>query len=434
MFLLYFCVVFFLSFILDFYFLIIACTSDMGDTDGWAHIDEDLLLEISTRFFSYDDYIQLGLVCKEWRLKLPKIPNANNVPWLLIPEETEKNSYEDEEIYHLMQLPVAGQEILDTHGLKERGIYHVMLPNMQMQNYVIRGSSHGWLIMVSLSEGTVLLLNPFTNVEFRLPHISTFPNVIKYEPDNHGDEYTLLDFRDRSETFDCDFTHKIQLLKVVINSPPDCNNHNFMAAAIYGFQRRLAFYKSNDMRWVEFPTRNTEFEDVIFFGEKIYAVNHAGQLYEFDTNTKSGRLEGGIHEVRPPSRVDTSTLTIKYLIGCANGSLLMLVRHFRTRLNRRRYDETYKFDIYELKKNGKKWSRVYNLGDYILMIGFTSSVQIPASYPKTGNQIFFSDNMIEKSIDHVVAQDLGVFSLENRRFYRLLLDVKFFCSPLWLLP
>ncbi|RYR56343.1 hypothetical protein Ahy_A05g022065 [Arachis hypogaea] len=326
----------------------------MGDTDGWAHIDEDLLLEISTRFFSYDDYIQLGLVCKEWRLKLPKIPNANNVPWLLIPEETEKNSYEDEEI---VQLPVAGQAILVTHGLKERRIYHVMLPNMQMQNYDIRGSSHGWLIMVSLSEGTVLLLNPFTNVEFGLPHISTFPNVIKYEPDNHGDEYTLLDFPDdESYTLDRDSTHKIQLWKVVINSPPDCNNHNLMAAAIYGPRNRLAFYKPNDMRWVEFPTRDTEFEDVIFFGVKIYAVNHAGQLYEFDTKTKSGRLEGGIHEVRPPSRVDRSTLTLKYLIGCANGSLLMLVRHFRIPLDRRDSEcvETYKFDIYELKKNGKK--------------------------------------------------------------------------------
>ncbi|XLT95573.1 hypothetical protein HN873_017235 [Arachis hypogaea] len=283
-----------------------------------------------------------------------KIPNANNVPWLLIPEETEKNSYEDEEI---VQLPVAGQAILVTHGLKERRIYHVMLPNMQMQNYDIRGSSHGWLIMVSLSEGTVLLLNPFTNVEFGLPHISTFPNVIKYEPDNHGDEYTLLDFPDdESYTLDRDSTHKIQLWKVVINSPPDCNNHNLMAAAIYGPRNRLAFYKPNDMRWVEFPTRDTEFEDVIFFGVKIYAVNHAGQLYEFDTKTKSGRLEGGIHEVRPPSRVDRSTLTLKYLIGCANGSLLMLVRHFRIPLDRRDSEcvETYKFDIYELKKNGKK--------------------------------------------------------------------------------
>ncbi|MED6202196.1 hypothetical protein PIB30_102940, partial [Stylosanthes scabra] len=82
----------------------------------------------------------------------------------------------------------------------------------------------------------------------------------------------------------------------LINSPPD--SENFMAVAIYGPWFRLAFYKPGNEKWVEFPTRDKEFKDVIFFEEKIYAINDDGQLYEFDTNTIAG-LRGGIHETRP---------------------------------------------------------------------------------------------------------------------------------------
>ncbi|MED6225658.1 hypothetical protein PIB30_095732 [Stylosanthes scabra] len=78
---------------------------DMDEIDRWADINQDLLQEISKRFFSYDDdCMKLRLVYKKWRLKLPKIPSGNKIPWLLLPEETYKNHcYEDEEIYHLMQ-------------------------------------------------------------------------------------------------------------------------------------------------------------------------------------------------------------------------------------------------------------------------------------------------------------------------------------------
>ncbi|MED6180931.1 hypothetical protein PIB30_014486 [Stylosanthes scabra] len=179
----------------------------------WSHIHQDLLKEISKRFHSYDEYIQLGLICKEWSLKLPKTLNGNQIPWLLLPEETFKNHcYEDEEIYHLMQLPVAKDETLDTHALKEEHVYHMMLPNMQKQNMLIRGSGHGWLVMVSISDGTIQMLNPFTNVSLDLPPISVLPSIVKYEPDNHGDEYTFLDWQDKLETMDSDYIlHRMYL-------------------------------------------------------------------------------------------------------------------------------------------------------------------------------------------------------------------------------
>ncbi|MED6201526.1 hypothetical protein PIB30_095951, partial [Stylosanthes scabra] len=77
--------------------------------DEWANIDHDMLNEITKRFHSYDDYLLLQFVCNQWNLKLPKISNGNKVPWLLSP------------------IAIGG---LETHDLEEKGIYHLMLPDM----------------------------------------------------------------------------------------------------------------------------------------------------------------------------------------------------------------------------------------------------------------------------------------------------------------
>ncbi|RYR06764.1 hypothetical protein S83_052957 [Arachis hypogaea] len=75
----------------------------MGETGRWADIHPDMLKEIKKRFHSFKDHIPLGLVCKEWNLKL----ESNEIPWLMLPEETLKASFdeEEEEIYSLMHLP-----------------------------------------------------------------------------------------------------------------------------------------------------------------------------------------------------------------------------------------------------------------------------------------------------------------------------------------
>ncbi|XP_015961207.1 uncharacterized protein LOC107485207 [Arachis duranensis] len=214
----------------------------MDEINRWADIDENLLKEISKWFHAYHDYIQLRLVCKQWSLKLPKISNENKIPWLLLPDETVKNqSYEDKEIHHLMQT-------LDTCAIEEKDIYHIMLPEMQSYNKLIRGSGHGWLIVISRSDGTMQMLNPFTNRRLDLPPVSTLPDIIDYQPDNHGNEYILWDYSDIRITEERDKVHRLHAVKVIINSSPEYDIENFLAVVIFGLYRRLAFYKPANMR------------------------------------------------------------------------------------------------------------------------------------------------------------------------------------------
>ncbi|RYR56184.1 hypothetical protein HN51_009498 [Arachis hypogaea] len=400
----------------------------MGDINGWANIHHDILKEIAEHLYSYDDFIQLGLVCKQWNLKLPEI--SSEILWLLIPEESSSTHiYEDEEIYHLMQLPIADEVRLDIQSLDEAKIHYLKLPEMQTK--LIRGSFGGWLIVLDIYKGSMCMLNAFTKVRLDLPPISTFPDIIDYNPNNHGFEYAIWDLGDDDMDdyrVSSSVINRIWVGKVIINSCPINDNEDFMAVAIHGFRCTLAFYKPNNKRWLDLDDKRW-FDDVIFFGEKIYAVEDSGQLYEFDTNTESGPV-GGIHEAKPPFRAAVGSYQLKYLVGRANGSLLMLVRHFTYH---RGFSRTYKFDIYELKKNAKEWCRLRSLENYVVMIGFNSSVQmLPASIQTKGNQIYFTDNLQDwKAWDDVEHQDIGIFDLDDGSCQTLLSDVKFVCPPVW---
>ncbi|MED6191591.1 hypothetical protein PIB30_001869 [Stylosanthes scabra] len=132
-----------------------------SEIDGWANVHGDILKEIAKHLYSYHDFIQLRLVCKQWSLKLAEI--SKEILWLLLPEESSSTHvYEDEEIYHLMQLPVAEEVPLEiiSKGLEENRIHHIRLP--EMQNSLIRGSYHGWLVILDVYQGSIYMLNVFT--------------------------------------------------------------------------------------------------------------------------------------------------------------------------------------------------------------------------------------------------------------------------------
>ncbi|XLR25340.1 hypothetical protein HN51_071848 [Arachis hypogaea] len=297
----------------------------------------------------------------------------------------------------------------------------------ELQNNIIRGSCHGWIITVSIDEGTIRMINPFTKVCFDLPPISTFPNVI----DIHGDKCTY-DFEEYVGTLDTVYMRTVNVSKVITNSAP--NNDDFKAMAIYGNSKKLAFYfKPNSPRWIEFPTDHEEIMDVIFFQEKIYAKGFDFVLYEFDI--KKNFAVVGVYEGTPPEELDCSISQYSYLVGCDDdGSLLMLVRYVLSLMptDSRPNLETIKFEVYKL--NEKVWSRIYNLGNYALLVGLNSSVQILASNCK-GNTIYFTDNMDGIGpTDYVRGHDIGIFNLEDGSCERVLSDVSLFCPPIWILP
>ncbi|XLR60184.1 hypothetical protein S83_010856 [Arachis hypogaea] len=133
------------------------------------------------------------------------------------------------------------------------------------------------------------------------------------------------------------------------------------------------------------------------------------------------------------------TNLIQYLIGTADGTLLMVVRHLINLIceEEERYYKTTRFDIYESKKDSNEWSRISSLGNYILVIGFNASVKMFAGdlLNSKGNQIYFTDSFVqEQSMVETYYHNIGIFNLEDGSCQDVLSDVNFFCPPVWILP
>ena len=85
-------------------------------------------------------------------------------------------------------------------------MYNLEIP--ELRGKLLRGSSHGWVLMVDGSP-ELNLINPLTRAQIQLPPIDTFPNVLEYRPNVPGEEYLI--FRVRS--------HQCEPLKIEITSP-----------------------------------------------------------------------------------------------------------------------------------------------------------------------------------------------------------------------
>ncbi|MED6158542.1 hypothetical protein PIB30_033667 [Stylosanthes scabra] len=177
--------------------------SAMDESSGWANLHPDLLRKIAKLMYSYDDYIRLRCICKQWN---------SFIPWLVLPFD----------------------HTFDTHCLEARQICHVRVP--EIKDIFIRGSSHGYVITVTISDGTLRIIDPFIKSQFDLPPTSTFPDIVSY------DEYTIVEhIFDGSQHYSQTRlkVHATTIDKIITSSPP--SDKDFMAVCIYGLNNRLAY-------------------------------------------------------------------------------------------------------------------------------------------------------------------------------------------------
>ena len=386
---------------------------------GWAELQPDLLDEIAKHIPSYDDYVRVRAVCKSWNIALPKISRHITGPWLVLP-------FDDETLKMIKKK-------------KNMKAYHLRLRLPELQNTHIRGSSFGWLISVGI-DGELRMLNPFTNSHFHLPPLSSFPGVFSYQPDKHGQEYTLTEKYGEINVYTIDSIamQEYYVLKIVLSSSPE--EEDFMAVAIYGRYYNLALYRAGDDKWTDVEVRKTAggYQDVIFHKGKIYAIDLEAHLHEFDVET----LVGGIIETELERPYPYTLFKYhKYLVRSPDGHLLMVVRGWdefskTTVGNESLYGhKTDVFYIFKLEESTKRWWRVFSLGNYVLVVGYNSSIWKPSFADDEGNCarncIYYTDH------DWGCGHDIGVFNLEDRKCKQLFPNSAISCPdpnpyPVWL--
>ncbi|KAE9611835.1 putative F-box domain-containing protein [Lupinus albus] len=384
--------------------------------DKWIWLPSDLLNEIGKHLQSPKDYVRFSATCKSWNMSLPKTPNHIRGPLLVLPFNHE------------------------TYDIKEEKDFYLRLPKMQ-NNILFHGSCFGWLISISI-DGVVQMFNPFTNVSYDLPPLSTIPTIVDYHPELKDEEYTIMRFAFDGSTYTTleskSSIQKKLLKKIVISSSP---SEDMMALAVYGEYNRLAWCKFGDTKWTDFFTPEMfkiVLEDAIFYEGKVYGLNCNAKLYEFDVTTSIGCI------TQVPMPDDPCIgVNIKYLVRNVEGDLLMvsrfLIHHEVPGIDHPEVCfNTVKFEVYKLDKISKIWRKIFSLGDYVLVVGLNSSIcMMPFSDGKGNwvrNCIYFSDdNVCSQSTEIVGGHDVGIFNLENGEVHKLFPNLELlYPPPIWL--
>ncbi|XP_042487750.1 uncharacterized protein LOC122067987 [Macadamia integrifolia] len=183
----------------------------------------------------YTDYIRFRSVCKSWYSFLPKksYHPSHNFPLLILHYYDENSSN-----YRNGLLGLAKNNKL--HFLRD-------LPDESLHKHWCKGSSHDWLVMFRSIKQPIYLYNPFTNAKLTLPPI-----------------------------------HILRLRKVFLSSTPPADL--IVVVALHGYKGKLIFARLGDKAWTGLKPESDEFsdfKDVLFHGNKLYAVQSDLKVYVF---------------------------------------------------------------------------------------------------------------------------------------------------------
>jgi hypothetical protein len=365
------------------------------------------------RLINYADYVRFRSTCKPLKSMLPKTPNhqLSQVPWLMLPREN-----------------VSETRISFLNPLENKK-YSLDIP--ELRGKLFRGSSHGWILAVD-GHPELFLINPFTRAQIQLPPLDTFPNVLRYDPDDEDEEYLIV--RERTQSIysqSVDYFRKAYLHKVVLSTSPTSNE--YIAMAIYGYFTYLAFCKSGDKKWTQVqPVQN--YEDVISHDGKFYALAVGGSIWVGDATSlpKMMRFE-------PSFR-----LQLEYkrsFVRMTSGELVIVGRLLEwKRIGWKRYLITTHCRIFKLDQRRLKWSKVISIGDDAFFIGRNNSLSISSQNLPSGwskNCIYFTDDFTEGGL-HEDGIDNGMYDLKNRRIEAMpgyVSDsVAVWPGPIWVVP
>ncbi|KAL3629432.1 hypothetical protein CASFOL_026654 [Castilleja foliolosa] len=281
-----------------------------------------------------------------------------------------------------------------------------------------RGSSHGFLALVSPQDDELFLYNPITRRHIKLPSIVSIPRLPNDDP---------ISMRD--------------VAKLILSCSPDEDEENCRAVVINGCGNALAFcFPGRSKEWTMMFDKKRgrgAYVDIVYSPRKklFFVLTNCSGIETWDLGDPSSPKLIKIYEL---DRVEYSNLSIKgslkfvcvagvgYLV-VANEDLLYVVQyimdyvgpdgqcfdHLDKRRPARCHHMTIGFDIWKLDpKNGKfKYLDSSSLGDLAIFVGLHShSVAIQTTeFPELKpNSIYFTDGCYTGSLKGG-PDDAGIF-------------------------
>ncbi|OVA08883.1 F-box domain [Macleaya cordata] len=387
----------------------------------WSQLLPELLEMIAKKLTIYIDYVRFRAVCVKWRSILSPTPHhlPCQLPWLMLrpgPQSGSRRGF---------------------FSISENKLRRLYLPEPHGSHCC--GSSQGWLVIVEQGP-TILLLNPLTCIQFQLPSLTTFPNVLDFNIRKVGKEFLLQDSSDGHRyTHNLDEMRYVFIKKVVLSSSPASPSSNYIAVAILNEIGELAFCKKGDEKWMLIKDAGFYHEDVIYYKGLFYAVNYKGSLTICDVSGISPLVT--VIEPLLPISHHADRL---YLVD-SFGELLLVTRYLELihdpDLEFVVVYKTYGFDVFRLDSSIQEWVEVKSLGDRMLFLGTNSSLCLLATDFSgcEANCIYFTNDYHEVNDDAVHDHDSGVFNVGDGSMKALPYctgdyNLLFLPPPIWVSP
>ncbi|CAL5361572.1 unnamed protein product [Camellia sinensis] len=376
---------------------------------NWAEIVPDVLILIVNRVDSFEDFVAFGGVCTSWRsvaVKQNFNTSSPQLPWLMLSEKEEEEEEEEEGINNNMR---------EFFSLSKGMIHKVPLPEARGKRCF---ETLGWLVTIT-KDGEMGLLHPFSRLQIGLPHQTTF----KYF---HQHPMDLVDF----------------VFKAVLSASPSLTP-NYVLMVIHGAAKHLGFWRpGGDNSWTVIETRDSPYEDVIYYKGQFYALNNQGSIFVWDVggpNPTVARKVGGI-------KSELLRCMQPYMVE-SGGELLVVARCvIHPGDDTDPTYETTSFKVYEVDLSKEaRWQEINNLGGRALFLGHSASISVDASrfFPAIKpNCIYYTDDYMDMytyPVDNNPGggKDMGVYNLEDGSKEPLNYkgqSLSYTCPPAWVLP
>ncbi|KAL5837763.1 hypothetical protein ACOSQ3_014932 [Xanthoceras sorbifolium] len=383
---------------------------------NWAELNHNLLVEIATRIKVYEDFVAFCRVYSSWRsveiasrIKLYQDYCVVSRHELLCSSSwqsaavMENLSFKCSKLPWLM-LPQRYSNLRDFFDLSKGTTHQIMLPEAKGNKMCF--SSKGWLITLD-QHWNMNLLHPFSRITIKLPHSTTFRDWFSLRT------YKFLFF----------------MTKFVLSSNPLVSS-DYVLMVIYGATAKLAYCKAGDKQWTSINTRKTYY-DINYYKGQFYALDCHGEIMACDI--KNG-------EVSPVAQLPSgccSCLEKLYLVE-SEGKFLVIIREGaqvrpKRENSHKNIHATYGFLVFEVDLSTTTWTKVEDLGNRTLFLGYNSSLSISNACGCEHNCIYFTEDSAESYFHRRKGggEDMGIYYMKDGSIVRQFMGYSPITPPMW---
>ncbi|XP_059627464.1 uncharacterized protein LOC132270297 [Cornus florida] len=280
------------------------------------------------------------------------------------------------------------------------------------------GSSHDWLVTVEENFG-LTIINPFSSATIQFPPIM-----------------------DRSIFKAPKIDVEYFVTKVILSDDPTSSPNDYIATAIYGDCKTLAFIRVRDEAWTYIDKKRFQIiSDVIYYEGQIFAVDYNGGILMIDVNRRAGEsMAPQVEVIGPDTNVYSQPM---YLVESSRSDLLLVYRFLE-------YDDdsqhtTSGFKVFKLlldqfEQGWHKQVEVKSLDGDTLFLRDNHSICVSASkWPGCqANSICYTDDYTNIHFHPPSGRrDIGIYNMENGSFgthYILDPSHKHMPPSIWIAP